>query len=143
MGFHSGAPASGQRQILASRTPKSSTLQAGRKRLEGVLLRPSRPVGAFRKSSSFLLLLNLHKFYEPSIRARLGTDAYFVSRSKRITSSRTCLHATREKRTGGEHGVVGCVVEEGESAFTTFKTSTTFKRDFKTFKHKQWSLAKR
>ena len=36
----------------------------------------------------------------------------------------------------GEHGVVGFVVEGGESA--SFKTSTTFKRDFKPTKHKQW-----
>ena len=37
-----------------------------------------------------------------------------------------------------EHGVGGFVVEGGESAVTTFKTSTTFKRVFKPTKHKQW-----
>ena len=31
----------------------------------------------------------------------------------------------------GEHGVVGCVVEGGESALTTVKTSTSFKTGVK------------
>ena len=37
----------------------------------------------------------------------------------------------------GEHGVVGFVGDGGESACTTSKTSTSFKRVFKTFKRKE------
>ena len=38
----------------------------------------------------------------------------------------------------GGHGVIGFVGEGRESAFTNFKTSTSFKKAFKTVKHKSF-----